>query len=80
MNVLEYGDDAPTPPHIIATTINGVEGKNTQLLRSELVSILQLMVNRMGEESHENDAIVPVSPINAYEKPLHVLFLTRTRY
>jgi len=30
------------------------------LLRGELVSILQLMVNRMGEEGHENDAIVPV--------------------
>ena len=49
-----------------------------KLLRSELISILQLMVNRLGEEGHENDAIVPVSPINTY--PLHVLFLTRTRY
>jgi hypothetical protein len=80
LDILEYGDDDPTPPHIIATTINGIEGDNTQLLRGELVSILQLMVNRMGEEGHENDAIVPVSPINTYKKPLHVLFLTRTRY
>jgi hypothetical protein len=79
MDLLEYGDDTPTPPHIIATTINGAEGNNTQLLRSELVSILQLMVNRMGEEGHESNAIVPVSPINTYKKPLHVLFLTRTR-
>ena len=62
-DIFEYGDDAPTPPHIIATTISGVEGNNTQLLRGELLSILQLMVNRMGEEGHENDAIVPVSPI-----------------
>jgi hypothetical protein len=75
MGIWEYGDDAPTPPHIIATTINGIEGNNTQLLRGELLPILQLMVNRMGEEGHENDAIIPVSSI-----PLHVLFLTRTRY
>jgi hypothetical protein len=78
--IFEYGDDAPTPPHIMAITINGTEGNDTQLLRGELISILQLMVNRMGEEGHENDAIVPVSPINTYKKPLHVLFLTRTRY
>jgi hypothetical protein len=81
LDILEYGDDAPpTPPHIIATTINGVEGNNTQLLRGELISILQLMVNRMGEEGHENDAIVPVSPINTYKKLPPVLFLTRARY
>jgi hypothetical protein len=63
LDISEYGYDAPTPPHIIATTISGVEGNNTQLLRGELISILQLMVNRMGEEGHESDAIVPVSPI-----------------
>jgi hypothetical protein len=80
LDILEYGDDAPTPPHIIAITINSVEGNNTQLLRGELISILQLMVNRMGEEGHENDALVPVSPINTYKKPLQVLFLTQTRY
>ena len=67
-------------PHIIAITVNDVGGNNTQLLRGELISILQLMVNRMGEDGHENDAIIPVSAINAYKKPLHVLFLTRTRY
>ena len=70
-DVLEYGDD-PTPPHIIATTMNAVEGVDMKLLRSELISILQLMVNRLGEEGHENDAIVPVSPTDI----LHVLFLT----
>jgi hypothetical protein len=80
LDILEYGDDAPTPPHIIAITINSVEGNNTQLFRGELISILQLMVNRMGEEGHENDAIVPVNPTNTYKKPLHVLLLTRTRY
>jgi hypothetical protein len=74
-DILEYGDD-PTPPHIIATIMNGVEGVDMKLLRSELISILQLMVNRLGEEGHENDAIVPVSPTIT----LHVLFLTRTRY
>ena len=74
-DILEYGDD-PTPPHIIATTMNGVEGVDMKLLRSELISILQLMVNRLGQEGHENDAIVPVSPTIT----LHVLFLTRTRY
>ena len=56
--------------------MNGVEGVDMKLLRSELISILQLMVNRMGEEGNENDAIVPVSPTIT----LHVLFLTRTRY
>jgi hypothetical protein len=80
LDILEYGDDVPTPPHIIAFTINGIEGEDTKLLRGELISILQLMVNRMGEEGHENDAIVPVSPMNAYKKPLHALFLTQTRY
>jgi hypothetical protein len=74
--ILEYGDDAPIPPHIIATTLNYVEGEDMKLLRSELMSILQLMVSRLGEEGHENDAIVPVSLTNI----LHVLFLTRTRY
>ena len=63
-DILEYGDDAPTPPHIIATTLNDVKGEDMKLLRSELISILQLMVNRLGEEGHENDAIVPVSPTN----------------
>ena len=63
-DIFEYGDNAPTHPHIIATLINGVEGQSTQLLRAELVSILQLMVNRMDEKGHENDAIVPVSPIH----------------
>jgi hypothetical protein len=76
MDILEYGDDAPTPPHIIATTLNDVEGEDMKLLRSELISILQLMVSRLGEEGHENDAIVPVSPTNI----LHVLFLIRIRY
>jgi hypothetical protein len=75
-DIWEYGDDAPIPPHIIATTLNYVEGEDMKLLRSELMSILQLMVNRLGEEGHENDAIVPVSLINTR----HVLFLTRTRY
>jgi hypothetical protein len=75
-DILEYGDDAPTPPHIIATTLNDVKGEDMKLLRSELISILQLMVNRLGEEGHENDAIVPVSPTNTP----HVLFLIRTRY
>jgi hypothetical protein len=75
-DILEYGDDAPTPPHIIATTLNDVKGEDMKLLRSELISTLQLMVNRLGEEGHENDAIVPVSPTNTP----HVLFLIRTRY
>ena len=75
--ILEYGDDdAPIPPHIIAITLNYVEGEDMKLLRSELISILQLMVSRLGEEGHENDAIVPVSPTNI----LHVLFLIRIRY
>jgi len=72
-DILEYGDD-PTPPHIIAITVNSVEGVDMKLLRSELVSILQLMVNRLGEEGYENDAIVPVSPTITP----HMLFLTRT--
>ena len=80
LDIWEYDHDAPTPPHIIVTNLNGVEGNNTQLLRGELISILQLMVNRMGEKGHENDAIVPVSLINTYKKPLQVPFLTRTRY
>lgn len=63
-DIFEYGDNAPTHPHVIAIIINGVEGQDTQLLRAELVSILQLMINRMDEEGHENDAIVPVSPIH----------------
>ena len=67
LDIFEYGDDAPTPPHIMAITINEVQGDDTQLLRGELISILQLMVNRIGEEGHENDAIVPVSPINTYK-------------
>jgi hypothetical protein len=74
-DILEYGDH-PTPPHIIATTTNGVEGKDMKLLRSELISILQLMVNRLEEEGHEKDAIIPVS----LTITLHVIFLTRTRY
>jgi hypothetical protein len=76
LDIFEYGDDAPTPPHILAITVNDVGGNNTQLLRGELISILQLMVNRMGEEGHENDAIIPVSATNTYKKSLHVLFLT----
>ena len=64
-DVFEDGDNA-SHPHIIAMTVNDVEGDNTQLLRGELISILQLMVNRMKQEGHENDAIVPVSPMHTY--------------
>lgn len=62
--VFEYIDDdtsKTTHPHILAIVINGVEGNNVLLLRGELITILQLMVNRMEEKGHENDAIVPVS-------------------
>ena len=79
LDIFEYGDDVPTPPHILAITVNDIGENNPQLLRGELISILQLMVNRMGEEGHENDAIVPVSPIKTCKGPLYVLSLTRTR-
>jgi hypothetical protein len=64
--VFEHGDDASTHPHIMAITINGGEESNTQLLRGELIPILQLMVNRLEEEGHENDAIVPVNSIHTH--------------
>ena len=52
--------DRESKPHVLVTQAQALTGENDELLRSELLTLVAVMISRLEDENFQRHEIIPV--------------------